>query len=227
MEDQRSAMLFCPPLPPLRLGPDAAVVIGRQQSCDLSLREGNVSRRHAEIRFNGLEFAVRDLGSTNGTFVNGEQVVGERALAPGDRIEISSCTVTFCQIEAGVDTPFAEPGEEKTILFERPPVKEAFHGELAEIPPFALLQVLELGTKSGMLEIESEQGQERIWLVDGSPVHAETEKESGFEAALVIASRSQGRFRFEPRSAAGQQTIRASVTEVLLEASRLMDEGLT
>jgi uncharacterized membrane protein (UPF0127 family)/pSer/pThr/pTyr-binding forkhead associated (FHA) protein len=226
MEDQRSSMLFCPPLPPLRLGTSAAVVIGRQQSCDLSLREGNVSRKHAEVRFNGLEFAIRDLGSTNGTFVNGERVVGERALAPGDRIEISSSTVTFCQIEAGVDAPLAEPGEEKTILFERPPLKEAFHGELTEIPPFALLQVLELGTKSGMLEIESDEGRERIWLVDGAPVHAETEKQSGFDAALVIASRSKGQFRFEPGSAAAQQTMQASDTLVLLAACLLMDAGL-
>ena len=225
MDGESTAMLFCPPLPPVRLPIDRPVVIGRHPSCDLALRRSNVSRRHAEVRFQGGHFMLRDLGSTNGTFVNGATVEGEYALQPGDRIEISSQNVVFCEIQGGVDTPLREPNEEQTVIFERPPVREAFQGDLAEVPPFALLQMLEFGNKTGVLTIEGDGEPGRIWLEDGVPVHAESEKQVGFNAALAIVGASHGRFRFEPHASTPERSVQASVTELLLEASRLMDES--
>jgi pSer/pThr/pTyr-binding forkhead associated (FHA) protein len=222
---ESAAMLFCPPLPPLRLPQDRAVVIGRHRSCDFPLRRSNVSRRHAEVRPEAGRYVLRDLGSTNGTFVNGERVESARILQPGDRIDISSCTVTFCHIQGDVDAPSPEPSDEKTMLFERPPTREAFSGELAELPPFALLQMLEMGQKTGLLYIEGEDAAGRIWLADGAPVHAETEKHSGTDAALEIVNASRGTFRFEPQVPSPERSIAASVTELLLEASRLLDEA--
>ena len=49
-------MLFCPPHPPLQLGPRDAVVVGRSRSCDLRLPGSDASRRHAEIT--GGDFEV-------------------------------------------------------------------------------------------------------------------------------------------------------------------------
>ena len=65
----------------------------------------------------------------------------------------------------------------------------------------------------------------RIWLEDGVPVHAESEKQVGFNAALAIVGASHGRFRFEPQASTPERSVQASVTELLLEASRLMDES--
>ncbi|MGH7718388.1 MAG: trypsin-like peptidase domain-containing protein [Gemmatimonadaceae bacterium] len=67
------------------------VVVGRHPGCDLRfdrLAELDVSARHAEIRQRSGTCTVRDLGSTNGTFVNGVRVKGERELAHGDVISL-------------------------------------------------------------------------------------------------------------------------------------------
>lgn len=79
-----------------RLALGAAVVgIGRLPACDIVVADPNASRRHAEVRPHGAGYAVVDLGSTNGTRVNGLLVVGDRVLAHGDVISIGATTVRF------------------------------------------------------------------------------------------------------------------------------------
>lgn len=71
-----------------------AVVIGRLETCDVIVADPGASRRHAEIRREGDEWVVIDLGSTNGTEVNGKRVNRHR-LAPGDRIVFGETTLEF------------------------------------------------------------------------------------------------------------------------------------
>jgi hypothetical protein len=66
----------------------APVTIGRQDQCEVQVEGTWVSRRHARIAWTGTEYIVEDLGSTNGTFVNGERVVGPHALQSGDRLQL-------------------------------------------------------------------------------------------------------------------------------------------
>jgi len=218
-----NAMLFFPPLPPVQLRPQASCVIGRSRSCNLRLPSSDASRRHAEILAGRDGFVLRDLRSTNGTFVNGERVE-ERTLRPGDRIQIGGDTITFCQVEAPTERAAPTIGEEKTIMIERPALGQMFQGDLAEIPVFAVLQILEMGRKTGVLLIDSEQGPGKLWLCAGAPTHAETKLQKGFDAAVTVVNMSTGRFTFEPLQEAPERTIQASVTELLLEASRLLDE---
>jgi pSer/pThr/pTyr-binding forkhead associated (FHA) protein len=218
-------MLFCPPQPPVQLGPRATVTIGRSRGCDLRLVGGDASRRHAEITGGSGGFTLYDLGSTNGTFVNGDQIQ-ERVLEPGDRIQIGSSTITFCQVGGGLETMGLDRDTEQTILAERPAAGQVFGGDLGEIPTFAILQILEMGRKSGLLECDGIEGVGRLWLERGAPVHADTKTQSGFDAALAIVNATSGRFTFQPKVVAPEHTIEASVTELLLEASRALDEGL-
>lgn len=74
---------------------DESVVIGRLPECDIALPDPNVSRRHAEVRRHGNEFVVVDLGSTNGTKVNGTHVSGERRLHDGDEISVGATIIRF------------------------------------------------------------------------------------------------------------------------------------
>ncbi len=74
---------------------DDGVVIGRLPDCDVSVTDPNVSRRHAEIKRHGNEYVVVDLGSTNGTKVNGSLVQGERRLHDGDEITVGATIVRF------------------------------------------------------------------------------------------------------------------------------------
>ena len=62
--------------------------IGRAEDCQLRPGSQEVSRHHAVILVEDGFVAVRDFGSRNGTFVNGEQVRGERELKTGDRLRI-------------------------------------------------------------------------------------------------------------------------------------------
>jgi hypothetical protein len=77
----------------IALGGDP-LVIGRLPECSIVLADPNVSRRHAEIRRVGDAVVVTDLGSTNGTRVNGTPV-REQQLASGDEVTVGSTTLVF------------------------------------------------------------------------------------------------------------------------------------
>jgi hypothetical protein len=218
-------MLFAPPLPPLTLPGTGTIVIGRGQGADLRVSDADTSRRHAEITCSGSYFVIHDLGSTNGTWVNGSRVQ-ERALETGDRIEIGSHEILFCVIDTQGVGPAPSGEEAQTLFVERSTAAETFRGDLSEIPPFAVLQVLEMGRKTGMLTIDSGEANGRLWVKRGDPIHAETKGQIGFDAAVKLVNAISGRFVFEPETAPATTTIEASVTELLLEASRRLDEGL-
>ena len=73
---------------------DDALVIGRLDDCDVVLLDDSVSRHHAEVRRRENDIVVVDLGSTNGTKVNGVRVQ-ERPLADGDQIMVGSTNIRF------------------------------------------------------------------------------------------------------------------------------------
>jgi pSer/pThr/pTyr-binding forkhead associated (FHA) protein len=73
---------------------DTGAVIGRSPDCSVYLVDSSVSRRHAEIRPEGDGWVLVDLGSTNGTRVNGA-TVGERRLADGDAITVGDAKIRF------------------------------------------------------------------------------------------------------------------------------------
>jgi FhaA, N-terminal domain/FHA domain len=70
------------------------LVLGRSRACDVYVADVNVSRRHAELRQEGATYWIVDLGSTNGTAVNGKRIERER-LRDGDRITLGSTEIVF------------------------------------------------------------------------------------------------------------------------------------
>ena len=73
----------------------APVVIGRQPGSDFVIDERTVSRRHAAIHREGYAWVVEDLGSMNGTRVNGERVRRRATVSPGDVIGFGAATARF------------------------------------------------------------------------------------------------------------------------------------
>ena len=73
----------------------AGAVIGRGRQSDVVLTDPNVSRQHAEIRPRGGSWVIADLGSTNGSQLNGRRIDGSEVLRPGDEIELGSSVLTF------------------------------------------------------------------------------------------------------------------------------------
>ncbi len=73
--------------------PEGGSVIGRSSACQLRIDEEGVSRNHARVSRDGEAVRIDDLGSRNGTYVNGERIEGTRALDEGDKIQIGPVTV--------------------------------------------------------------------------------------------------------------------------------------
>jgi hypothetical protein len=78
----------------LIVGPDGAT-LGRSRQCDVMVDDANVSRQHAEVRPHGGSWTVADLGSTNGSRLNGRRIGQPEVLKPGDEIELGTTTLTF------------------------------------------------------------------------------------------------------------------------------------
>jgi hypothetical protein len=68
--------------------PGKVFVIGRGDDCQLRANSDAISRRHCQLMVEDSYAAVRDLGSRNGTFVNGPQIAGEVQLKPGDKLRV-------------------------------------------------------------------------------------------------------------------------------------------
>ncbi|HVT57056.1 MAG TPA: GGDEF domain-containing protein [Thermoanaerobaculia bacterium] len=79
-----------------RLSPGTVVEIGRSPSVGISLPEVmSISRKHARLRYAGPSVTVEDLGSTNGTFINGHLVQGRTVLKSGDRFQTAAVHFKF------------------------------------------------------------------------------------------------------------------------------------
>lgn len=88
----------------------AEFVIGRDDGCDLTIPDRQVSRRHARIWLEGDSYLLEDLGSKNGTFVNGQELDRPRALQNGDEIQIAlCCKLSFVAADATAPVLFDEP----------------------------------------------------------------------------------------------------------------------
>lgn len=98
---------------------DSKLTIGRLGDNDVQLDEGSVSSRHAEIVAADGSAVLRDLNSTNGTFLNGEQVTGEHPLQEGDEIYFGSVRTVFMEpVVAQAATVEPEPPVEAAAAFE-------------------------------------------------------------------------------------------------------------
>ncbi|NTU65068.1 MAG: FHA domain-containing protein [Chloroflexi bacterium] len=75
-------------------------LIGRNESCDLIVSDPLVSRRHCQISWDGVYCTVEDLSSTNGTYVNGQQLTAAYALRPGDRLQVADVVFHFADPQA-------------------------------------------------------------------------------------------------------------------------------
>jgi serine phosphatase RsbU (regulator of sigma subunit) len=71
------------------------VLIGRHPECGVQLESNAVSRRHARVFVEGGGYAIEDLGSGNGTFVNGQKIEGPTQLSPQDRIKLGPVLMRF------------------------------------------------------------------------------------------------------------------------------------
>ncbi|RPI59011.1 MAG: FHA domain-containing protein, partial [Chloroflexi bacterium] len=117
----------------IRTGPQAGIEfsldrpvvrIGRGSMNEIVIQDNQSSRQHTEITRQGDQLIVRDMGSTNGTFVNGERITGSRTLRPGDQLRIGETTFGF---EAGLmgATPAVASGWDSQLMADTGQVRAA------------------------------------------------------------------------------------------------------
>lgn len=86
---------------PITLREHAPFVIGRDPNCDLVIANGKISSRHVQLIYQNGQIIVIDLQSTNGTFVNGQRMLGESRLQVGDSLSLTKENIASWQYGAG------------------------------------------------------------------------------------------------------------------------------
>ncbi len=112
-----------------------AFEIGSSERCGLYVDDVGVSRRHARIGWKGLHPTIEDLGSTNGTFVNGEQIDGRRRLAHDDEIQVGYATFRFQNVDDAAAALYDElyqraTRDPLTALYNRHHLRSEFERDL-------------------------------------------------------------------------------------------------
>jgi len=207
--------------PPLVLEPNRTLVVGRQADCDLSIPSGKVSRRHAEIYWKRGTPWIVDCGSQNGTTVNGRRITGDHELKNDDEIVIGPYIVTY---RFGTEAaPQAQAGSDLNALTQ-PMVADAMAGNLQQMSLFELLQTLEFNQKTGTLSVFGPDGNGELVFKNGAPVYGMTDENEGLEAALELVTWTVGQFNFGPQITVSATNMATTVTSLLLEAGRRIDE---
>lgn len=194
--------------------PDAVLVVGRTQECDLTVPSSQVSRQHAEFRWAEGKPILVDLGSQNGTLVNGRPIHGEHVLEDEDEIEFGPFMCTFRR-EGG-----AGGGDADTNDMTQPMLSDAMAGRLDQMKLSDLLQTLHLNEKTGTLEVFGSDGEGQVVLQNGTPVYAESGGQEGPAAVFALLGFSSGQFSFSGDLPEVGRNITQSMDALLGEAER-------
>jgi pSer/pThr/pTyr-binding forkhead associated (FHA) protein len=215
------------------------IVVGRSSDLDMVLVEEMVSRKHARIELKDGKIQIEDLGSTNGTFVNGERIT-KGSLKEGDRVLIGSNILKVITLgdEAPANTARRPPDGPVSIPKPAPPrrttegtTESRMRGSLEEIPLPDLLQLFGTSRKSGVLVIETTTDTGRIFLDQGL-IHWVLLEGSGKEVPIAplkafyrMLMWERGSFELEPPSTRKfEPPLNTTVQEVLMEGFRQRDE---
>jgi pSer/pThr/pTyr-binding forkhead associated (FHA) protein len=207
---------------------DKPIVVGRSSDLDMVLVEDMVSRKHARIAMQGDQIWIEDLGSTNGTFVNGEKIKRSR-LKEGDRVLIGTSILKLIAGEGAQDNTDAKMQLENVAAARRSTQQRTMSGSIEEVPLPDLLQLFGTSKKSGVLVIRAEGDDVgRIFLRKGIIYHAtinDSEDVPAMKAIYRMLTWEKGLFDLDPPDPRElPNEINVGVQEVLMEGMRQLDE---
>lgn len=179
---------------------NSEILIGRSTDADLVLVEELVSRHHATLSRQAGVVRVSDLGSTNGTFVNGERV-RRCDLTVGDRLLIGTNILKLVAVDTATASSRSAVRSLSNLSAEGATARgPRMRGELEEIPVTDLVQLLANARKTGVLTLRSAVGSGKIHFQQGQIIHAELLRLPGlsFQKALFrLMGLTAGQFELE------------------------------
>jgi len=191
-------------------------VIGRSSDCDLTISSNRISRMHAQIFWQQGRAVIRDLGSENGTLVNGNRVV-EHMLRDGDEINVGPYLLTYRRMKAVGSVQEAQEmldSEADTQAMQA----VSMSGKLQDVSLYEILETLQYNSRTGTVQIYSAWGAEgAIGLADGRPVYAYQEEKRGREAVLALLEWTDGLFSFSTELVRKPANLRADLGQILAE----------
>ncbi|MFO7585548.1 MAG: FHA domain-containing protein [Anaerolineales bacterium] len=119
------------------------LTIGREANNAVAINDAEVSRKHAQLVLQGGKYVITDLGSTNGTFVNGQRLTGQHVLLPGEIISLGEQISLLYEVVAKADPnatvissaarmPVAPPAPAPAAPAPQP---QGFAGQVPSSPP--------------------------------------------------------------------------------------------
>ena len=209
------------------------VAVGRHHSNDVQLRSRRVSSYHAEILSEVEGLFVRDMGSTNGTYVN-DEVVRRKKLSSGDCIRIGEFTLVVRLVPRSDEDDSASESNESfpvgmvgnILPFRDPSSSEAPH-PLRERPDTTLPELLtELSRRSGsaLVTIRVRQEEAKIYLREGAVIHCEHGAVRCQKALYRLLALQRGTYEIhELPAAAVLQTIHEATDSLVVEGTQQVE----
>jgi hypothetical protein len=209
---------------------EGEVLIGRASDLDMVLVEDMVSRKHAKLMVSAGKVQIMDLGSTNGTFVNGKKVT-RAPIKLGDRVLVGTNILKLIganEMAAGPSTSKEKAKAQMEGIAAAAPQSASMSGELEDVPLPDLLQLFASNQKSGTLTV-SGAFRGKLLIKGGQLITAVIAGEltmPPMKAFCRMVTWHSGHFDLEP----GEPTesppnkFTEATESILLEAMRQADE---
>ena len=180
------------------------IVMGRATSCFIPLLGEGVSRRHARIYWDGQAYTVEDLGSTNGTHVNGESLKGPRRLADQDMIKVGSFDLKVVFTEATREELAQKYAPQEAKTWEDGDFDKAVKGNDVPLAGrfddtvlLEVCQLIELSERSGEMSVDlGARIKGSLIFSAGIVVDARLGNDTGEQAVRKIVSARRGTYSF-------------------------------
>lgn len=151
---------------------DGVTTVGRHDDCQVRIKSSQVSRKHCELFEKKGLLLVKDLGSANGTYVNGQKVDGQRVLEPGDELMIGQVKLRVEKKAAAPAAPesAAAPAAKRNDTAVGAPETEAVAAPVPANDDFDISFDIDFDGGSARAAANASEGASEAAAVDGSDI---------------------------------------------------------